>query len=95
MIGWPAYGGRRRTRRPVVVHLPFEDRLEAGRKLGNELAHYRVGDNAVVLGLTRGGVPVAFAVADRLRLPLDVLVVRKLGVPWQPELAMGAIADLP
>jgi len=48
--------------------------------------------NAVVLALTRGGVPVGFAVADRLHLPLDVIVARKLGVPWQPELAMGAVA---
>ncbi len=75
-----------------MVHLPFGNRIEAGRKLGGELAHCRAGEKAIVLGLTRGGVPVAFAVADRLRLPLDIVVVRKLGVPWQPELAMGAIA---
>ena len=75
-----------------MVHLPFEDRMEAGRKLASELTHHKTGDKAIVLGLTRGGVPVAFAVADRLRLPLDVVVVRKIGVPWQPELAMGAIA---
>jgi predicted phosphoribosyltransferase len=77
----------------VVVHLPFTDRLEAGRLLAKELALHKLQD-AVVLGLARGGVPVAFAVADRLHLPLDVIVARKLGVPWQPELAMGAIAGM-
>jgi putative phosphoribosyl transferase len=79
----------------AMLHLPFEDRVEAGRLLARELSSRwpgRKGDAAVVLGLTRGGVPVAFAVADRLLLPLDVVVARKLGVPWQPELAMGAIA---
>ena len=75
-----------------MVHLPFTDRVEAGRLLAKELASRGVGDQAVVLGLARGGVPVGFAVADRLHLPLDVIVARKLGVPWQPELAMGAIA---
>ncbi|MDE3198860.1 MAG: phosphoribosyltransferase [Acidobacteriota bacterium] len=74
-----------------MVHMPFDNRVEAGRALAIELAH-KVTANAVVLALPRGGVPVAFEVADRLRLPLDVVVVRKIGVPWQPELAMGAIA---
>jgi putative phosphoribosyl transferase len=79
-----------------MVHLPFADRVEAGRLLAKELSSRNIvssPDSAVVLALTRGGVPVGFAVADRLRLPLDVVVVRKLGVPWQPELAMGAIAN--
>ena len=76
-----------------MVHLPFTDRVEAGRLLAKELALHDIGD-AVVLGLARGGVPVGFAVADRLHLPLDVIVARKLGVPWQPELAMGAIAGM-
>jgi putative phosphoribosyl transferase len=75
-----------------MVHLPFEDRIEAGRLLANELARQNPGSNAVVLALTRGGVPVGFEVADRLRLPLDIIVARKIGVPWQPELAMGAMA---
>ncbi|MGD1071378.1 MAG: phosphoribosyltransferase [Bryobacteraceae bacterium] len=75
-----------------MTHLPFEDRREAGRLLAAELARRDLGHNAVVLALTRGGVPVGFAVADRLHLPLDIIVARKLGVPWQPELAMGAIA---
>jgi predicted phosphoribosyltransferase len=75
-----------------MTHLPFEDRREAGRLLAAELARREIGRNAVVLALTRGGVPVGFAVADRLHLPLDAIVARKIGVPWQPELAMGAIA---
>lgn len=75
-----------------MIHLPFGDRLEAGRLLADELSLLKIDKNAIVLALTRGGVPLGFAVADRLHLPLDVIVVRKLGVPWQPELAMGAIA---
>jgi putative phosphoribosyl transferase len=78
-----------------MVHLPFADRVEAGRLLAKELSSRNVCQSnaaAVVLALTRGGVSVGFAVADRLCIPLDVIVVRKLGVPWQPELAMGAIA---
>lgn len=60
--------------------------------LGAELATRALPTSAVVLGLVRGGVPVAFEVAAALHAPLDVAVVRKLGVPWQPELAMGAVA---
>ncbi len=70
----------------------FENRVEAGRLLGQRLEHLR-GANTVVLGLPRGGVPVAFEVAKALDAPLDVIVVRKLGVPFQPELAMGAIGE--
>ncbi|HVW84170.1 MAG TPA: phosphoribosyltransferase family protein [Bryobacteraceae bacterium] len=66
--------------------------MEAGRLLAKELSLHKIPADAIVLALTRGGVPVGFAVADRLNLPLDVIVVRKIGVPWQPELAMGAIA---
>jgi putative phosphoribosyl transferase len=69
----------------------FADRRDAGRALGVVLAE-RAGAEPVVLGLPRGGVVVAAEVADALGAPLDVLVVRKLGLPWQPELAMGAIA---
>jgi putative phosphoribosyl transferase len=72
--------------------LPYENRREAGRLLATELAHYKSKPDVVVLGLTRGGVPVAAEVAGALQAPLDVVVVRKLGVPFQPELAMGAIA---
>jgi len=70
----------------------FRDRVDAGRQLATRLEHLR-GQDAVVLGLPRGGVPVAFEVAEALDLPLDVIVVRKLGVPYQPELAMGAIGE--
>jgi predicted phosphoribosyltransferase len=71
----------------------FADREEAGRALATELAAWRGAADTVVLGLPRGGVPVAYEIAAALGLPLDVLVVRKLGLPWQPELAMGAIAS--
>ena len=71
----------------------FADRAEAGRALAAELAAWRAAADTVVLGLPRGGVPVAYEIAIALGLPLDVLVVRKLGLPWQPELAMGAIAS--
>jgi len=76
----------------MPVHLPFHDRLGAGRLLGAEVARRNFPKPRIVLGLTRGGVPVARGVAAALGAPLDVVVVRKLGVPWQPELAMGAIA---
>jgi predicted phosphoribosyltransferase len=71
----------------------FIDRADAGRALANALVHLRAAPGAIVLGLPRGGVPVAWEVASALELPLDVLVVRKLGLPQQPELAMGAIAS--
>ncbi|WP_434994369.1 phosphoribosyltransferase family protein [Arthrobacter sp. Ld5] len=70
----------------------FVDRTDAGRRLGQRLAAMR-GQDVVVLGLPRGGVPVAFEVAEALDAPLDVIVVRKLGVPFQPEVAMGAIGE--
>jgi predicted phosphoribosyltransferase len=70
----------------------FRDRREAGRLLAQKLAPYADRD-PVVVGLPRGGVPVAFEVARALAAPLDVFVARKLGVPAQPELAMGAIAE--
>ncbi|MFL4902437.1 phosphoribosyltransferase family protein [Streptomyces sp. MMS24-I2-30] len=72
--------------------MPFEDRTEAGRHLARRLERLR-GPDVIVLGLPRGGVPVAYEVARALDAPLDVLVVRKLGVPWQPELAFGAIGE--
>lgn len=70
----------------------FENRAQAGRVLAERLAHLR-GDHTVVLGLPRGGVPVAYEVARALDAPLDVIVVRKVGVPYQSELAMGAIGE--
>jgi len=75
-----------------MPELPFRDRSEAGRLLGQKLSERHFPEITIVLGLTRGGVAVAFAAADILKAPLDILVVRKLGVPWQPELAMGAVA---
>lgn len=71
----------------------FHDRREAGRRLAQALRLALHEEGEIVLGLPRGGVPVAYEVARELRLPLDVFVVRKLGVPGQEELAMGAIAS--
>ncbi|MCM6775786.1 phosphoribosyltransferase [Nocardia sp. CDC159] len=70
----------------------YPDRVAAGRALGGSLTHLRAAD-PLVLGLPRGGVPVAAAVRSVIGGDLDVLLVRKLGVPWQPELAMGAIGE--
>ena len=67
--------------------------MDAGRALARALAAFGGAADVIVLGLPRGGVPVASEIARSLGLPLDVLVVRKLGLPWQPELAMGAIAS--
>jgi putative phosphoribosyl transferase len=71
----------------------FRDRADAGRVLAERLAHYAGRDDVLVLGLPRGGVPVAAEVARALGAPLDVILVRKLGLPGQEELAMGAIAS--
>lgn len=71
----------------------FRNRTEAGRQLAERLSGYQGREDAIVLGLPRGGVLVAYEVAQRLGLPLDVFVVRKLGVPGYEELAMGAIAS--
>ncbi len=68
------------------------DRIEAGRKLTQQLLKYQDHPHGLVLALPRGGVPVAFEIAIGLHLPLDVYLVRKLGMPHRPELAMGAIA---
>jgi len=76
-----------------MLELPFRDRAEAGRLLGAQLAGRNLPEDSIVLALPRGGVPVGFEVARALDVPLDVIVVRKLGVPWQPELGMGAIAS--
>ncbi|HEX6470261.1 MAG TPA: phosphoribosyltransferase family protein [Streptosporangiaceae bacterium] len=70
----------------------FSDRMDAGRRLAGAMRHLR-GEDVAVLGLPRGGVPVAFEVARELGAALDVIVVRKLGVPFQPELAFGAIGE--
>lgn len=72
--------------------MPFKNRSDAGRKLSAALAAYQ-GQGAVVLALPRGGVPVAVEVAATLNAPLDLMIARKIGVPSQPELAMGAVVD--
>lgn len=72
---------------------PFADRREAGRELASKLQKYARGDDTVVLALPRGGVPVAYEIAEALDAPLDIFVVRKLGMPGHPEYAMGAIAS--
>src|SRR5436853_669418 len=71
----------------------FSDRHDAGRQLAGRLPEYAGRSDVVVLGLPRGGVPVAYEVAQALGAPLDVFLVRKLGVPGNEELAMGAIAS--
>ncbi len=70
----------------------FRDRRQAGEQLARLLAKFKRAVNTLVIALPRGGVPVASEVAQALHLPLDICLVRKLGVPWHPELAMGAIA---
>jgi putative phosphoribosyl transferase len=72
--------------------MDFRDRSDAGRRLAKALSEYK-GRSAVVLALPRGGVPVAAEVAEALDAPLDLVLVRKIGVPTQPELAMGAVVD--
>jgi putative phosphoribosyl transferase len=76
----------------TAMRLPFEDRTEAGRLLGQALKSYARHRDVIVLGLPRGGVPVAFEVASLLEAPLDLMLVRKLGTPGREDLAMGAIA---
>jgi putative phosphoribosyl transferase len=75
-----------------IVRTPFENRTEAGRLLGARVAALNPA-HPVVLALPRGGVPVALEVARALDAPLDLLLVRKIGVPWQPELAVAAVMD--
>lgn len=76
-----------------TAEIVFEDRADAGRRLASRLGAYAKRKGVVVLGIPRGGVPVAFEVASALGAPLDVFVSRKLGAPTQPELAFGAIAS--
>jgi predicted phosphoribosyltransferase len=72
--------------------MPFRDRKDAGRRLAKALSGYKA-EHPVVLALPRGGVPVAAEVARAFEAPLDLLLVRKIGVPFHPELAMGAVVD--
>src|SRR5258706_9259958 len=75
-----------------VMRTLFRNRVQAGQLVGAALSKYANRNDVLVLGLPRGGVPVAYEVAKALKAPLDVFIVRKLGVPDYPELAMGAIA---
>jgi putative phosphoribosyl transferase len=74
-----------------MLHLPFASRAQDGSLLAAEVAHHKFAATPIILALPRGGVPVGSVIATQLHAPLDVVVVRKLGVPWEPELAMGAI----
>lgn len=76
-----------------ALMIKFNDRSHAGQLLAKQLNHYQNQPDTLILALPRGGVPVAFEIAKALHLPLDVYLVRKLGVPGHPELAMGAIAN--
>src|SRR5687767_7000366 len=75
------------------TEIRFRDRTDAGQYLARQLERYANRDDVIVLGLPRGGVPVAYEVASHLHVSMDVFVVRKLGVPGHEELAMGAIAS--
>jgi predicted phosphoribosyltransferase len=77
----------------IRMETSFPNRAEGGRRLAEKLDKYAGRDDVIVLGLPRGGVPVAYEVARRLAVPLDVFIVRKLGVPGFEELALGAIAS--
>jgi putative phosphoribosyl transferase len=72
--------------------MPFKDRKDAGKKLAKMLSYLAKRDDVLVLALPRGGVVLGYEIGKELHVPLDVILVRKLGVPWQPELALGAIA---
>src|SRR5665647_3903055 len=81
---------RQSARSGYGAMMSFQDRSDAGRRLAKALSEYK-GRNAVVLALPRGGVPVAAEVAAALKAPLDLILVRKIGVPTQPELALSLI----
>ncbi len=78
---------------PLGYSSGYQDRRDAGRQLAAALEAYRDRPDVIVLGLPRGGVPVAAEVASALHAPLDIFIVRKLGAPWHPELALGALAE--
>lgn len=82
-----------RMPKKIILKLPFENRIQAGRLLGEALAEYVKRPDVIVLALPRGGVPVGFEVARMIDAPLDIMQIRKLGTPDQEELAMGAIAS--
>src|SRR5215471_2878106 len=91
-MAWMALAGYTFPRPGKGIIMRFRNRSDAGRRLASRLQFLR-GEDVVVLGLPRGGVPVAAEVARTLRAPLDVILVRKLGVPAQPELGLGAIGE--
>ncbi|MBD3641055.1 MAG: phosphoribosyltransferase [Marinobacter sp.] len=76
-----------------MAELRFKDRKDAGARLAEQLATMAIEPNALVLGLPRGGIPVGYEIARTLHLQLDFLNIRKLEVPWQPEVAMGAVGE--
>jgi len=82
-----------RERPNIAVDLPYADRSAAGKVLAGELEHLRGRDDLLILALPRGGVPVGWEIARSLKVPFDVMLVRKLGVPGHEEMAMGAIAS--
>jgi putative phosphoribosyl transferase len=71
----------------------YKDRKDAGKRLAEKVAHYRDKTDVIVLGLPRGGVTVAREIAGALNCPLDILIVRKIGFPGRPELAVGAVSE--
>jgi putative phosphoribosyl transferase len=73
--------------------MTFKNRQDAGKQLSEKLAQYKNNSNTIVLGLPRGGVVVAFEIAQALHLPMDIIVPRKIGAPGNPELAIGAITE--
>jgi putative phosphoribosyl transferase len=87
----PAARGKTREEQTIMSTL-FRDRSDAGRQLAQKLECWAKA-KPIVLALPRGGVPVAIEIAQALNAPLDLLLVRKIGVPWQPELALGAVVD--
>src|SRR5690606_11595815 len=89
----PRMRGKRSGKGTPMLLTALKNRKEAGQSLALRLKDYSDGKDVVVLGLPRGGVPVAFEIAKSLRVPLDVFVVGKLGFPGQPELAMGAVTS--
>ena len=71
----------------------FKNRIEAGERLAKELNSFKDLENGIIIGLPRGGVPVAFEVAQKLNLPLDIVCPRKIGAPFNKEFAIGAITE--
>lgn len=76
----------------ILNSIPFKDRNDAGRKLAGALEHFTSRRDTIIIALPRGGAPVAYEIAQKLHLPMDIFPVRKLGVPGHEELAMGALA---